>query len=174
MSTSADDHSEKGLERVEIAGGSESIHDSQLDDDCVSENSFGSSFGDHAMNEENVTADIELESSPPVYSDEEYLQSDDIYGPSVDLDVVPQYTPPTRSSQPALNEKSSGPSMCVVRGLIFNPALTSINILGLQTFTRLQQRWSFLHNLRVYMCFQNVKGTTVDISKWNQLFRGTG
>ena len=68
-----------------------------------------------------MTVDIELDSSPPVYSDEEYPQLDDMYArsPSVDLAVVPQYTPPTRSYQPALNEKSSGPSMCVVRGLIF-------------------------------------------------------
>ena len=137
MSTSADDHSEKGVERVQTT-----IYGSELDDDCVSENSFGSSFGDNAMDEENMTVDIELDSSPPVYSDEEYTQLDDMYArsPSVDLAVVPQYTPLTRSYEPALKEKSSGPStrMCVVRGLTFNPALTSINILGLQTFTRLQ------------------------------------
>ena len=137
MSTSADDHTEKGVERVQTT-----IYGSELDDDCVSVNSFGSSLGDNAKDEENVTADIELDSSPPVYSDEENPQLDDMCAscPSVDpaVPLVPQYTPPTRSYQPALNEKSSGPSMCVVRGLTFNPALTSINILGLQTFTRLQ------------------------------------
>lgn len=133
MSTSADNHTEKG---EQIAESLSSMHDSdsesQLnDDDCVSENSFGSSFGDNsAMDEEDVTADIEL----PAYSDEEYPQStsslDDMYvkspPASVDLTVVPQYTPPTRSTQPAVNVKFSVPSMCVVRGFIFNPALILI------------------------------------------------
>jgi hypothetical protein len=104
MSTSADDHTEKGVEMVEL----------QLDDDCASENSFGSSFGDNEMDEENMTADIELD---PVYSDEEYPQSDNMYERRLSEDLA--LAPPTRSSQPAFNEKSSGPLMCVVRGLIF-------------------------------------------------------
>lgn len=116
------------------------MHDSesQLDDDCVSENSFGSYLDDNAMDEENImmTADIDLDSSLPVYSDEEeyYPQStstlDDMYvrSPSMDLTVVPQYSPPTRSTQPTFNAKFSGPSMCLVRGLIFNPALPVISI----------------------------------------------
>ena len=101
----------------------DSESESQLDDDCVSENSFGSYLGDNAMDEENTTANIELDSSLPV-SDEEYPQSmsilDDMYVRSPSL--VPQYTPPTRTRstqlEPAFNAKFSGPSMCVVRGLI--------------------------------------------------------
>jgi hypothetical protein len=148
MSTSADDHTEEGVEGVQIARSSMYDSESQLDDDCVSENSFGSDFGDNAMDEENMTADIELDSSLPVYLNEKYPEStsalDDmllpvyVRSPSVDLTVTAavarvlppsQYhdTPPTRSTQPALNAMFSGPSMCVVRGLIFNPALISIN-----------------------------------------------
>ena len=125
MSTPADDHTEEEVQIDE-----NSMHDSEsqiLDDDnCDSENSFGSYLSNNAM-DENMTADIELDSYLPVYSDEEYPQStsiqDDMYlltSPS----VVPQYTPPTRSltSQPTSNAKFSGPSMCVVRGLILNPA----------------------------------------------------
>ena len=122
MLKSADDHTEKGVKGVQIACGS--IHDSelQLDDDCVSENSFGSSlFGDNAVDEENMTADIKLDSSLPGYSDEEYPQPDDI-SPSFDLTVMPQYTLPMRSTQPAIKAKFSGPSICVVRShdVIFN------------------------------------------------------
>lgn len=122
MSTSADDHAEMGVDIVRSSMyDSEPESESQLDDDCVSENSFGSYLGDNAMDEENMTADIELDSSLPVYSDEEYPQSmsilDDMYVRSPSL--VPQYTPPTRSQlEPAFNAKFSGPSMCVVRGLI--------------------------------------------------------
>jgi hypothetical protein len=119
MSTSADDHTEKG---VQIAGSSIQDFESQSDDDCVSENSFGSYLDDNE--EEKMTADIELDSIPPGYSDEEYPQSTSVLD---DTYVVPQYTPPTRSTQPAFNAKFSGPSMCVVRGLIFYPALISIN-----------------------------------------------
>ena len=145
MSTSADGSTENG---AQVAGSS--MHDSvsQLDDDCVSENSFGSYFSNNAMDEENMTADIELDSLPQasVSSDEEYPQSTSIVNnmylrsPS----VVPQYTPQTRSTQvaqPAFNTEFLGQSMCVVRGLIFNLVqhwYRSINMLGLQTFTRLQ------------------------------------
>ena len=127
MSTSADDHAEEGLKGLQIVRGS--IHDESqlLDDDCVSENSFGSSlFGDNAVDEENMAADIELDPSLPSYFEEEYPQPDDM-SPAVDLSVVPQYTPPTKSTQPAFNVEFLGPPMCVVRGLFFNPALASIN-----------------------------------------------
>jgi hypothetical protein len=75
------------------------------------------------MDEENMTT--ELDSSLPAYSEEECSQLDDMYvkSPSVDLPAVSLYTPPTRSSQPAF---IAGPSMCIVRCLFFNPALTSI------------------------------------------------
>lgn len=128
MSTLADDHTEVGVKGVQIAGDSMHNSESQLDDDCVSEDSFGSSFGDNAMDEENMAADIERDSLPPVYSDEEYPQDDDIYvkSPSMVPTVVPHYTPRTRSTQPAFN-RFSGPPMCVVRSIIFNPALISIN-----------------------------------------------
>jgi hypothetical protein len=122
MSTSADDHAEMGVEIVSRSSMYDSESESQLDDDCVSENSFGSYLGDNAMDEENMTADIELDSSLPDVADEEYPQSmsipDDMYVRSPSL--VPQYTPPTRSTQlePAFDAKFSGPSMCVVRGLI--------------------------------------------------------
>ena len=127
----SDDHTDMGVNGVQI-GGSLYNSESQLDDDCVSEDSFGSSFGDNAMDEENTAADIELlvDSSPPspVYSDEEYPESDDmnVKSPSMDLTVVPPYTPRTRSTKPTFN-RFSGPSMCVVRGIIFTPAMISIN-----------------------------------------------
>ena len=131
MSTSVDDHTEKRVEEVQIAGGSIHGSETQLDDDCVSENSYGSDFGDNATNEENITADIVVNSSLPAYSDEEYPQPDDtdVRSPSVDLTVVPHNTPPTRSTRPTFNAKSTGPSMCVVGGLNFNlnPLLISIN-----------------------------------------------
>ena len=128
MSTSADDHTGKRVKGEQIAEGSIHHSESHLDDDCVSENSYGSSFGENAMDEEDTTAGIELDSLPPVYSNEEYRdpQLNDIY-PSVDLAVVPQYPPLTRSVQPAFDAMFSGPPMCVVGGLIFNPALTFIN-----------------------------------------------
>lgn len=120
MSTSTDGRNEKGAQ-IAVSSMYDSDSESQLDDGCDSENSFGSYFGDNAMDEE-------LNSLPPAYSDEElnivmvYVKS-----PSVDL-AVPQYTPPTRSTQPAFNAKFSGP-MCIVRGLIFNlkPALILVN-----------------------------------------------
>jgi hypothetical protein len=131
MSTSADhdDHTEKGG-GVQIDESSMYNSESQLDDDCVSENSFGSHFGDDAM-------PVDDEENMAVYSDEEYLNPfqststiDDTYVrcPSVDQTVVPQYTPPTRTqTRSTSNGKFSGPSMCVVRGLIFNPALILID-----------------------------------------------
>jgi hypothetical protein len=128
VESDSDDHTEMGVKGAQNAGGSMHDSESQLDDDCASEDSLGSSFGDNAMDEENTAADIELDSSPPVYSDEEYPQSDDMYvkSPSMDPTVVPLYTPRTRSTQPAFSG-FSGPSMCVVRGLIFSPAMISIN-----------------------------------------------
>jgi hypothetical protein len=48
--------------------------------------------------------------------------------------VVLRYIPPTRSEstepEPGFNvtPNLTGPSMCVVRGLIFNPTLISINL----------------------------------------------
>ena len=103
MSASTDDHTEEGVQ-PEIAASSMRDSESQLDDDCDSENSFGSYIDDNAMDEESMTADIELDSSPPDYSDE------DIYAraPSADLTVVSPYTPPTRSIQPAVNARFSG------------------------------------------------------------------
>ena len=134
MSKPADDHTEnlKGVVKgIQIDENSVHNSESQLDDDCVSENSFGSHFDDNAMDDEkNMTADIELDSSLPVCSDEENLNPfqststlDDMYVsyPSVDQTVVPQYTPPTTRS--TTNTKFSGPSMCVVRGLNFQPSV---------------------------------------------------
>ena len=126
MSTMADDHTEKGVKGVQIAGTSMYDSEAQLDDDCISENSYGSDFGDNAMNEGNipVTVDIEVDSSLPTYSDEEHRQPDDMYvrSPNGDLTLEPHYTLPTRSTRPTLNAKFSGPSMCVVGGLIFTPS----------------------------------------------------
>ena len=97
------------------------------DDDCVSEDSFGSDF-DTAPEEENLKvngANTELNSPPPpVYSEEEHLQSMsllanmDVKSPS--MPVVLQYTPPTELEstklEPTLNLAGnlSGPSMCAV------------------------------------------------------------
>ena len=116
MSTSADDRTEKGVKRVQIAGSSMHDSETQLDDDCVSENSYGSDFGDNATNEENMITDIEVDSSLPAYSEEEYPQPDDMY-----IRSHPTLVPlPTRSSRPTLNANFSGPSMCVVGGLSFS------------------------------------------------------
>lgn len=111
----------------------------QKDDDCISENSFGSDFGGNATDEEDLIGD----SPPPVYSEGEYPQSmfllanKDVKSPP----VVLQYTPPTGSAElePPFSVNFSGPSMCVVRGPIFSPTLyESIDVLGLQSFTCLQ------------------------------------
>lgn len=111
--------------------------ESSIDDDCVSENSFGSDFGDNATDEEDLktikSSDIYTElGSPPVYSEEEPLQSmvllsnTDVKPPP----VVLRYTPPTGSTEvkSASNVNFRGPPMCVVRGLSFNPTLTRISI----------------------------------------------
>ena len=104
----------------------------QKDYDCVSEDSFGSNF-DNATDEENLKAsldgsDTELDSPPPVYSEEEHPQSNTDVKSSL---RILNYTPPTGSTElePALNmtPNLSGPSMCVVRRLIFNLTLISIN-----------------------------------------------
>lgn len=118
--------------------GSSLRNSKQKDDDCVSEDSFGSDF-ENATDEENMKArldraDTELDSPPPVYSEVERPQSIsllsnmNVKSPS----IVLQYTPPTGSTElePAFNvtPNLSGPSMCVVRGDIFNPMLISINL----------------------------------------------
>lgn len=106
------------------------------DDDCVSEDSFGSDF-DTAPEEENLKvngANTELNSPPPpVYSEEEHLQSMSLLA-NMDVKSPPtvlQYTPPTITEleppQPfSATPDLSGSSMCVVRGLIFNSTLISI------------------------------------------------
>jgi hypothetical protein len=112
----------------------------QEDDDCISENSYGSDFGDNATDREDLIGGSESDagteladssSPPPVYSAEERPQSMfllanmDVKSPP----VVLQYTPPTGSAElePPFSVNFSGPSMCVVRGLIFNPTFISIN-----------------------------------------------
>ena len=112
----------------------------QKDDDCASEDSFGSNFDD-ATDEENMKARLEgpganteLDSPPPVYSEEEHPQSAsllanmDVKSPS----IVLQYTSPTGPTElePAFDATPnlSGPSMCVVRGLTFNLNSTLISI----------------------------------------------
>lgn len=123
--------------------GSSMRNSKQKDDDCVSEDSFGSDFYNATDEEESFKlkarlgldgADTELDSPPPIYSEEEQPQSMsllaniDVKAPS----IVLQYTPPTGSAElepdvtPNLPQVP-GPSMCVVRGLIFDPALISIN-----------------------------------------------
>ena len=103
----------------------------QKDDDCLSEDSFGSDF-DNATDEENLKDDTELDSAPPVYSEEERPQSISL---SANMDVkksaptVLQYTGSTEL-EPALNvtPNLSDPLMCVVGGLISNPTFISINL----------------------------------------------
>lgn len=99
------------------------------DNDCISEDSFGSDF-ENATDEENLKVILdgavsELDSPPPVYSEEVHPQSMsllsnmDVKSPS----VVLQYSSPTETElEPAFNETPNllGPSMCVVRGIIFN------------------------------------------------------
>ena len=103
----------------------------QMDDDCVSEDSFGSDF-DNATGEENFKArldgtDTELDLPPPVYSEEGHPRSMDVKPPP----IVLQYTPPTGSTEiepaPSVTPNLSRPLMCVVRGLMFNPMLIPIN-----------------------------------------------
>jgi hypothetical protein len=110
---------------VQIDGRSMRESESQLDDDCDSENSFGSYFDDdeHAAVEEESTladadANIEVDSLPPAYSDEGYPQSTSILA-NMDRKsppVVLQYTLATETES-ALKPKLSDPStrMCVVR-----------------------------------------------------------
>jgi hypothetical protein len=100
----------------------------QKDDDCISDDSFGSDF-DNATDDETLdgAADPELDSpldSPlPVYSEGEHLQpmsllaNMDVKSPP----VVLQYIPPTGSTElEPVTPNLLAPSMCVVRGLIFN------------------------------------------------------
>lgn len=119
--------------RKEVQLPGSSMRDSkQNDDDCISEDSFGSDF-DNATGEEILKArldetDTELDLPPPVYSEEEHSQTMDVKPPP----IVLQYTPPTGLTEfePAFNvttQNLSPPLMCVVRGLIFNPTLISIN-----------------------------------------------
>ena len=106
-----------------------SAESSQLDDDCASENSFGSDFGDHATDEEDLAstdAEVELDSPPPNYPDEEIPQSISIV-PNIDLKSpeILQYTP-----EPApMANLLKGPStrMCVVSRPICNPVSIPIN-----------------------------------------------
>ena len=116
-----DGHTEE--EVSEIDGTSMNDSESQLDsnDDCVSENSWGS-FDDYDTH-------IELGSLlPPVYPEEEYPQSTSIpakmdqQSPHAVLQSIT-----ARSTEPALNTKFSGPSMCIVRGPIFIEASVDIN-----------------------------------------------
>lgn len=96
-------------------------------DDCVSEDSFGSDFDNATGEDLNASldgADTEL-NSPPPYSEEEPSQSTSLVkSPSTVLRYTP--TGPTEL-EPAFNA-TPNISMCVVRGLIFNPTLISINL----------------------------------------------
>ena len=113
-------------------------------EDCLSENSFGSDFGDNATDEESdltttaLDTDIELNSPSPVYPDEEYP----FLPVAMDLKPPPAAlsTLSTNPTEPTSNANFSGRSMCIVRGLIFNPAIDGqlIDMLGLQTCTCLQ------------------------------------
>jgi len=121
--------------RKEVQLPGSSMHESlsQLDDDNVSEDSFGSDFGDNATDEEDLitdliteadTQDVEPDSPPPVYSDEEYPQSSPMLL-NMDLKSPPlvlQYTPTSSTQPPILNANSLGPStrMCIVSGLTCN------------------------------------------------------
>jgi hypothetical protein len=98
----------------------------QKDDDCISDDSFGSDF-DNATDDENLRATLEgavteLDSPPPVYSEENRPQSMSLLS-SMDVKFSPvilQYTPPTETEpEPAFN-MTPNPSICVVRGIIFN------------------------------------------------------
>lgn len=114
----------------------------QKDDDCVSEDSFGSDFdnavaideGDSGLKARLNGVDTELNSPPPVYSEGEHFQSTSLLA-NMDVKspcIVLQYTSPTGPTElePAfdVSPNLSGPSMCVVRGLIFNLTLISINL----------------------------------------------
>lgn len=112
--------------------GSSLRNSKQNDDDCVSEDSFGSDFDNatdkEILREAGLDGDTEPD-SPPVYSEEEHSQSLSLLA---NMDVKPppmvmQWTPPRGSTElePAFNVTPhlSGPSMCVVCGLISNPML---------------------------------------------------
>lgn len=111
----------------------------QMDDDCVSEDSIGSDF-DNATDDEKskarLDADTELD-LPPAYSEnpqsKPLLANMGMKSPF----IVLQYTPLTGSTELELpfsaTPSLSGPSMCVVRGLILKPALISINHLTSST-----------------------------------------
>lgn len=96
----------------------------QNDDDCVSENSFGSDFCDNAADKEDLKGtrswdtDIELPDLPPPYSEEEHPQSDMFLLANKSPPVVLQYTPPTGSTdlepESHFSKNISGQSMCVV------------------------------------------------------------
>lgn len=132
MTTPVDDHTQ---EEVQMDGSSlYGSGSSQLD--CLSETSYGSDFGDndeHDFLSMLDNTDIGLDDSPPpVYSNEG--RSPSTFLPAnTDLKSSPVtlgHTPPTisLSSKPTrLNTKFLGPSMCVVRGLIFNPPLIPIS-----------------------------------------------
>ena len=124
------DHTAVTRMEVQLPGSS-MRNSKQKDDDCISEDSFGSDFENPTANLDRT--DTELESLPPVYSEEEHPQSRFL---STNMDVksplqILQYTPPTGSTEPEpafnLTPNLSHPSMCVVRGLIINPTLISIN-----------------------------------------------
>ncbi|KAF8802256.1 hypothetical protein BYT27DRAFT_7197349 [Phlegmacium glaucopus] len=123
---------DQAREEGQVPGSSIHESESQLDDDDnVSEDSFGSDFGDYATPDEedlatstdvdsDVEPDVEPDSPPPVYPDDEYPQTTftnmDLKSPPPP--VVLQYTP-TTSTEPTLNANSSSPSspsirMCVV------------------------------------------------------------
>jgi hypothetical protein len=101
-----------------------SLHDSEShsDDECGSVDSIGSEY---PTDEETLTtsADIEPNSPPPAYSDEEYPQSA-LIPANMDrespLHLLQYLTPASRSTVPAI-AMLSGSSMCTVRGPIFNP-----------------------------------------------------
>lgn len=93
------------------------------DDDCDSEDSLGSDL-DNATDEENLKAngaDTELDSPPPVYSEEQHFQSMsllanmDVKSPPIVLQYISP-TGPTELEPPfSVTPDLSGPSMCVVR-----------------------------------------------------------
>lgn len=123
IQSTIDDHIDHpAVTRMEVQFPGSSMRSSkQKDDDCVSENSFGSDFDD-ATDEENLKARLDgntkLESPPPVYSDVERPQS-----MLLSANMPLQYTPiKSTELEPAfnVNPNLSGLSMCVVRGLNFN------------------------------------------------------
>lgn len=144
----------------------------QKDADCASENSFRSDFGDDPTDEEDWKAtggldgrDIESDPPPPVYSEEECPQSMFLLakGNVNSPPMVLQYTPPTGLTEvePTFKVNLSGPSMCVVRGSFSTRHCYQLtDMLGLQSLTCLQSRWSFLPDLQgTYMYFQNTRSS---------------